>query len=182
MHRAGRAARRILEDAREAIAARFGASPAATVFTSGGTEADALAVHALTAAIGPGARVITGATEHDAVRAAAPEAAVLPVDAEGVADLDALETLLTAGGPALVCLMLANNETGAIQPIAAAAAICRRHGAYAACRRGAGRRADGGRSGRAGRRHAGGVIAQVGRSAGCRRAAAGAATGIDRAR
>ncbi len=125
VHRAGRAARRVLEEAREAVAARFGAAPAATVFTSGGTEADALAVHAL----GAGRRVIAGATEHDAVRAAAADAAILPVDGDGVADLAALEELLAGSGPALVCLMLANNETGVVQPVAAAAAICRRHGA-----------------------------------------------------
>ncbi|MBS0561885.1 MAG: aminotransferase class V-fold PLP-dependent enzyme [Proteobacteria bacterium] len=129
VHAAGRAARRVLEDAREAVAARFGAAPANVVFTSGGTEADALAIHALRAVLGPGARTIAGATEHDAVRAAAPDAAVLPVDADGIADLDALDSMLAGDGPALVCLMLANNETGAIQPVAAAAEICRRHGA-----------------------------------------------------
>jgi cysteine desulfurase len=95
------------------------------VFTSGGTEADALAIHAL----GRGRRLIVGATEHDAVRSAAPEAALLPVDHDGAARLDVLAALLADGPPALVCLMLANNETGAIQPIAEAAAICRRHGA-----------------------------------------------------
>ena len=124
VHAAGRAARRVLEDARTAIAAAFGAEPAGVVFTSGGTEADAMAV----ACLGRGRRVIVGATEHDAVRAAAPDALVLPVDQDGVASLDALERLL-ASGPALVCLMLANNETGTIQPVAAAAALCRKHGA-----------------------------------------------------
>jgi cysteine desulfurase len=127
VHAAGRAARRVLEDAREAVAARFGATPAGTVFTSGATEADALAVHALA---GPGGgRVIASAIEHDAIRAAAPVAAVLPVDGDGVADLAALEAMLAAGGTALVCLMLANNETGVIQPVREAAALCRRHGA-----------------------------------------------------
>jgi cysteine desulfurase len=94
------------------------------VFTSGGTEADALALHAL----GRDRRLIVGATEHDAVRAAAPGSEVLPVDSDGVADLDALARLLK-DGPALVCLMLANNETGTIQPIAEAAALCRAAGA-----------------------------------------------------
>lgn len=121
IHAAGRAARRLLEDAREAVAARCGVRPEAVVFTSGGTEADTLAIHAL----GRGRRLIVGATEHDAVRAFASDAETLPVDTQGVADLDALERLL-AGGPALVCLMLANNETGTIQPIAAAAALCHR--------------------------------------------------------
>jgi len=125
VHAAGRAARRTLEDAREVIAARFGGRPAGLVFTSGGTEADALAVHGL----GGGRRVIVGATEHAAILAAAPDAAVLPVDRDGLADLAALERLLATGPPALVCLMLANNETGTIQPVADAAALCRRHGA-----------------------------------------------------
>ena len=125
VHAAGRAARRQLEEAREAIAARFGGGPAGLVFTSGGTEADTLAVHGL----GRGRRLIVGATEHDAVRAAAPEAAFLPVDNNGVADLDLLARLL-AEAPALVCLMLANNETGTIQPVAAAAALCRAAGAW----------------------------------------------------
>ncbi len=122
VHAAGRSARKILEDARESLAVRFGALPQNLVFTSGGTEADALAIHAL----GAGRRVIAGATEHDAVRSAAPDAGILRVDRDGLADLAALG----AGPPALVCLMLANNETGTIQPIADAAELCRRHGAW----------------------------------------------------
>ncbi|MEJ1977779.1 MAG: aminotransferase class V-fold PLP-dependent enzyme [Acetobacteraceae bacterium] len=124
VHAAGRQARRVLEDARERLAARFGAAPADLVFTSGGTEADALAIHAL----GQGRRLLISATEHDAVRAARADAAIIPVDQDGVVDLDALAAAL-AGPPALVCLMLANNETGTVQPVAAAAALCRRHGA-----------------------------------------------------
>ncbi len=120
VHADGRAARRVLEDARETVAARLGGRPADLVFTSGGTEADALAIHALR----DGRRVIVGATEHDAVRAAAPDAAILPVDRNGSADLAALARLLD-GGPALVCLMLANNETGTIQDIASTSALCR---------------------------------------------------------
>jgi cysteine desulfurase len=125
VHAGGRAARRLLEDAREKIAASFGARDQDVVFTSGGTEADALAVHAL----GAGRRIIVGATEHDAIRAAVRDAAVLPVDRHGVADLSFLQDWLRAGPPALVCLMLANNETGTIQPIAEAAALCRASGA-----------------------------------------------------
>ena len=124
VHAAGRAARRLLESARESLAARFGARPADLVFTSGGTEADALAVHGL----GTSRRIILGATEHDALRAAAPDAIILPVDRQGRADLDRL-AILVAEGAALVCLMHANNETGVLHPIAEAAAICRRHGA-----------------------------------------------------
>ncbi|MGI4952596.1 MAG: cysteine desulfurase family protein [Janthinobacterium lividum] len=124
IHGAGRAARRVLEDARAAVAQRYGVAAGSVVFTSGGTEANALAIHSLRA----GRRVIVGATEHDAVLAAAPDANVLPVDAAGVADLAVLAGLL-AQGPALVCLMLANNETGTLQPVGAAAALCRQHGA-----------------------------------------------------
>jgi cysteine desulfurase len=123
IHGPGRWARRLLEQSRAAIAARFGAPPDGVVFTSGGTEADALAI----AALGAGRRLIVGATEHDAIRAGASGAAVLPVDRDGVADLDALERLLRERPPALLCLMLANNETGTIQPIAEAARLCRRH-------------------------------------------------------
>jgi cysteine desulfurase len=125
VHAPGRAARRILEDAREAVAARWAARPADVVFTSGGTEANALAI----AALGAGRRIIIGATEHDAVREAAPGATILPVDPEGRADLDALARTLAEGGPALVCLMAANNETGVLHPLDQAAALCRRHGA-----------------------------------------------------
>jgi cysteine desulfurase len=124
VHAAGRAARRLLEDARATIAVRFGAAMEDVVFTSGGTEANALAV----AGLSPGRRVIIGATEHDAVRAAASNAETLPVDCDGVADLDALARMLS-GAPALVCLMLANNETGTLQPVAAAAALCRERAA-----------------------------------------------------
>jgi cysteine desulfurase len=93
VHQAGRAARRLLEQARESLAARFGAAPAELVFTSGGTEANALAIHGL----GAGRRLIHGATEHDAVRAAAAGASVLPVDRQGIADLTALAALLRDG-------------------------------------------------------------------------------------
>ena len=124
VHAAGRTARALLERSRRTLAARFGAEPGGIVFTSGGTEANALAI----AALGAGRRLIASAVEHDAVRAAAPGAEILPVDPDGVADLAALERLLS-GGPALVCLMLANNETGTIQPVAEAARLCRRAGA-----------------------------------------------------
>jgi cysteine desulfurase len=103
VHAAGRGARRRLEEARESIAERFGGRPSDLVFTSGGTEADVLAVHAL----GAGRRLIVGATEHDAVRSATRGAAVL----------------------ALVCLMLANNETGTMQPMTEAGRLCRQAGA-----------------------------------------------------
>ncbi len=125
VHADGRRARRLLEDAREAIAQRFGGEAGRLVFTSGGTEANALAIHGL----GQSRRIVVGATEHDAVRAASPEADILPVDRCGLPDLAFLERNLAQKGPALVCLMLANNETGVLQPIASVAGLCRRNGA-----------------------------------------------------
>ncbi|MBW8268679.1 cysteine desulfurase family protein [Caldovatus aquaticus] len=132
VHAAGRAARRLLETAREQVAARFGARPAGVVFTAGGTEANALALHGL----GAGRRLLVGATEHPSVwaaaRAVAGEAVVtVPVRSDGQADLEALAALLArpAAPPALVCLMAANNETGVLHPLAEAAALCRAHGA-----------------------------------------------------
>jgi cysteine desulfurase len=126
VHAEGRAARRVLEEAREAIAARFGARGRDVVFTSGGTEANALAIRGLAA----GRRVLVGATEHPAVLAAAGSAAeMLPVLADGTLDLAALEAALKAAGPALVAVMAANNETGVLHPIEAIAELCRQHGA-----------------------------------------------------
>jgi cysteine desulfurase len=125
VHAEGRAARRLLEDARAAIARRFGARPQDVVFTAGGTEANALAVQGLSA----GRRILVGATEHPAVLRAAPDATLLPVLPDGTIDLGALDAALAGGPPALVCLMAANNETGVLHPIAEAAALCRAHGA-----------------------------------------------------
>lgn len=127
VHADGRAARRLLERARARVAAAVGAARASdVVFASGGTEADALGVHAL----GAGRRVLVGATEHAAVLAAAgPGAARLRVRRDGTADLDALDAALADGPPALVCLMMANNETGVLHPVVEAGAICRARGA-----------------------------------------------------
>ncbi|WP_027284048.1 cysteine desulfurase family protein [Rubritepida flocculans] len=122
VHAAGRAARALLERARAALARL---APGEAVFTSGGTEANALALHAL----GQGRRVLVGATEHAAVRAAAPEAALLPVHADGTLALEALEAALRTGPPALVCAMAANNETGVRHPMGEIAALCAAHGA-----------------------------------------------------
>lgn len=125
VHGGGRAARRVIEAARRAVATRFGVGQGDIVFTSGGTEANALAIHGL----GAGRRILAGATEHPAVLAAAPGAEILPVLADGTLDLAMLEAALNQGGPALVCVMAANNETGVLHPLAEVAALCRAHGA-----------------------------------------------------
>ena len=128
VHRHGRLARRLLEDAREQVARLAGADPAQVVLTSGATEANNLAL------AGPAAaHRLASAVEHDSVLAAAPLETV-PVDRHGVIDLEALAARLAAAPrPALLSLMLANNETGVLQPVAAAAAVARRHGALVHC-------------------------------------------------
>jgi cysteine desulfurase len=122
VHAAGRAARADLERAREAVAALVGVVPGSVTFTSGGTEASALAIESAVAARFD--RILLGATEHDAVWEAAHAAGlpveIWPVDEDGVADLTWLDAALARPGRALVCLMLANNETGVIQPVAQA--------------------------------------------------------------
>ncbi len=117
VHGAGRAANGLVERARDAIAGFAGCAPDAVVFTSGGTEALALALH------GSGsARCIVSAVEHSAVLATRRNTILVPVGGDGVIDLVALAELL-ATGPALVGVQHANNETGVIQPIAEIAAL-----------------------------------------------------------
>ena len=123
-HRAGRAARACLEAARERLASLFGADADELVFTSGGTEANVLALHAT------GRTILAGATEHECVFAAAAGIRRVAVGEDGTVRLDLLEQMLGQCGPALVCLMLANNETGVLHPVQAAARLCRRHRAW----------------------------------------------------
>jgi cysteine desulfurase len=134
VHAAGRRARASVEDARLDVAALVGADASDVIFTSGGTEANALA---LTSAASWTSRLIIGATEHDAVAANAAATGlavdIWPVDAKGVADLDWLERRLaglSGSERPLVALMLANNETGVIQPVAQAAALVRAAGGW----------------------------------------------------
>lgn len=129
LHRGGRASRRMLEGARRSVAALVGAAPETVVFTSGGTEANHLAL------LGAGReRVLVSAVEHSSVLGAVPGAERIPVDGRGVLRLDALEDLLRGDGrPALVSVMVANNETGVVEPVREAAAIARRHGALFHC-------------------------------------------------
>jgi len=120
VHAAGRAARHVVETAREQVAALVGVAARDVVFTSGGTEANMMA---LSPSLGE--TLLVSAIEHPSVRSGGRFAAVeeIPVTAAGVIDLAALERHLAGRSRPLVSLMLANNETGVIQPIAAAAAI-----------------------------------------------------------
>lgn len=137
VHAEGRAARALIEKARGEVARLAGARPAGVIFTSGGTEAARMAFYAAKAAQGV-TRLIVSAVEHEAVRASAEASGLpvetLPVDGEGRADLAALRDWLAGGeGKALVALMLANNETGVIEPVAEAARIAHEAGALVLC-------------------------------------------------
>ncbi len=129
VHGAGRAARRIVEHAREQVAALMGAAPEEVIFTSGGTEANALALRgAVEGAAEAGERItrlFVSAIEHDSVLATAAALAermpglrleTIPVTADGVIDL-ARTSLREGKGRALVAVMAANNETGVVQPV-----------------------------------------------------------------
>ena len=131
LHGSGRRARRAVEDGREMIAAAAGAHPSEVIFTSGGTEADNLAVKGLywarRAENPERTRILCSAVEHHAVldtvewlqRHEQAEVYWLPVDARGVVDLDALRSELGRNPEsiALVTVMWANNEVGTIQPV-----------------------------------------------------------------
>src|SRR5436309_15599144 len=124
VHGEGRAARHLIEQAREQVAALVGAAPRNVVFTSGGTEANMSALVPTAARD----RLLVSAIEHPSVlaggRFAAESVERLPVTGRGEVDLDALEARMAAlAGPALVSLMLANNETGVVQPVVHAASL-----------------------------------------------------------
>jgi len=132
VHAAGRAARAVVEAARVDVARLVGAKAGSVTFVSGGTEANALAIES---AVQAGVeRIIVGATEHDAVlenaRARGLPLEIWPVDQSGVADLAWLADSLQGARRTLVCLMLANNETGVIQPVAEAAELVRDAGGW----------------------------------------------------
>lgn len=127
VHAEGRAARKLLDDCREALAFSLGCLPQMITFTASGTEANNMALR------GAGAeRILVSAVEHPSVLAAArvsgKQVDVIPVDSQGRVDLAALEVLLK-GPNVLVSVMLANNETGVVQPIADVVALARKAGA-----------------------------------------------------
>lgn len=123
VHAEGRQARRLVEDARLSISAAIGTLPRNLVFTSGGTEANVLALTpGVRRGFGPPVeRLAVSAIEHASVLAGgrfpADAIASVGVSRSGVVDLDSLRATLKSGPPALVSVMLANNETGALQPV-----------------------------------------------------------------
>ncbi len=135
LHWAGRDARRVLENAREHIAAAIHAEPGSIVFTSGGTEADNMAVQGVLRQSAPG-KIVTTAIEHPAVlqpllrwnddmhRAQDWQLVQVRPEADGQVRAEAMMEHID-GDTRLVCMMLANNETGVIQPVQQVAAHCR---------------------------------------------------------
>ncbi|WP_342730242.1 cysteine desulfurase family protein [Bradyrhizobium sp. B117] len=134
VHAEGREARRLVEEARAALAAATGALPRNVVFTSAGTEANALALSPglRGPSGGPVERLLVSSIEHASVLAGgrfpADRIGQIRVTRSGVIDLDHLKALLGDGPPALVSIMAANNETGAVQPVTEAARIVREVG------------------------------------------------------
>ena len=132
VHASGRAARKIVDHARRTIADLLGGDPERVIFTSGGTEANNLALNGL-----EDVTVFTSAVEHPSVIEARSDAKRIPVDGDGVIDLTALEAMLKdasqKGEKVLVSVMLANNETGVIQPVAKVALLAREYGAKVHC-------------------------------------------------
>jgi len=142
LHASGRAARRVVEESREQVAAALGARPSEVVWTSGGTEADNLAVKGMfwsrRTQDPRRRRVLVSAVEHHAVldpafwmaEHAGAELVLLPVDADGVLEVEALRDELERHGEqaALISVMWANNEVGAVQPLDDVVALARRYG------------------------------------------------------
>jgi len=140
VHAEGRAARARIEAARTAVAALVGGDPRYVTFTSGGTEANDTVLTqdwTLNGKTAPAEVLLVGATEHPSVTAGGdfpPDVVrTIPVDREGIVDLVVLERLVAEaaaqGKRALVSVMLANNETGAIQPVRQVAEIAHKHAA-----------------------------------------------------
>jgi len=133
LHNDGRRARRVVEESREQIAEVFGARPSEVIFTSGGTEADNLAIKGLYWMRSGRPRVLTTGVEHHAVldsvmwlsRAQGAAVDWLPVDGSGVVLPETLRAAIESATDdvALVSVMWANNEVGAVQPIAALASV-----------------------------------------------------------
>jgi len=125
-HRFGREAKKHLEQARKIIADAVSAWPNEVIFTASGTEANVTALRGI-----PGRRILVSAVEHSSV--IRHPSSLIPVTPSGLIDLAALDAMLADGAPALVSVMLANNETGVIQPIHEAGAICKKHHALLHC-------------------------------------------------
>jgi cysteine desulfurase len=131
VHGYGRSARKLVEDARGSLAKFVGASPAEIVLTASATEANHLALQGVSFQGAQPMRLLVSAVEHASLLKQPCGVECLAVTADGVVDLLALEELLAArpDQPTLISVMLANNETGIVQPIAEVVALAKRYGA-----------------------------------------------------
>ena len=139
LHMAGRSSRRVVEESRETIASALGCRPGEVVFTSGGTEADNLAIKGIhwsrAAALGPSPRLISSAVEHHAVLdpldwlqdGDEAEVHLVGVDGTGRLDVDELRAVVAQRPVSLISVMWANNEVGTLQPIDEIVAIAAEH-------------------------------------------------------
>lgn len=128
VHRAGRAARDAVDQTRAALARCLGVGIGQIIFTSGGTEANAIALTQV-----PFEQRYCSGVEHEAVLAWVPQDNILPVDANGVLDLNRAEAVLSGAPPGLVSVMLVNNTLGSVQPVKAIAEIAKSHGHLMHC-------------------------------------------------
>jgi len=128
VHRAGRAARNAIDRVRGQLAQRLDVGTGQVIFTSGGTEANAIALSQVSAEYR-----FASAIEHEAVLSWVPEANYLPIQPNGVVDLEAAEALLASAEPGLVSVMLVNNVIGTIQPVEEIAQIAKRYGHSVHC-------------------------------------------------
>ena len=135
IHAMGRKARSLVESAREIIANSMQVKPSQIVFTSGGTEANNLALKGFEQ---HGARLFISAIEHESVAHATSNATIISVDSNGIIDLAALDSLLAHersqhSEKILIAIMLANNETGVIQPISEIVSMATQYNANVHC-------------------------------------------------
>ena len=136
-HSFGRNAKALLETSRRTVAKHINCAPSEIIFTSGGTEADNMAIHSAVTQLGV-KRIITSAIEHHAVGHTADaislhekiELVLVNLDSKGNVDLAHLESLLKENKPTLVSLMHANNEIATMIPLKKVADLCRQYNAY----------------------------------------------------
>jgi cysteine desulfurase len=128
VHAYGREGRKHIENARKEIAALVNCEPNAVIFNSGATEGNNTVLQYF-----KGRPILVSCIEHPSVLDVVPHSIKIPVTKDGIVDLGALEDLLQKEKPALVSVMMVNNETGIIQPIAAISSLAKQYGAYLHC-------------------------------------------------
>jgi len=138
IHKEGQTARQVIEDARESVARLIGATAREIVFTSGGTESNNAAIFGAVSTLGIH-HIVTSAIEHpsvlapvDELRRRGHEVVLIPPSRDGVVDADAVIAAIR-DDTLLVSVMLANNETGVVQPVAEIARACRERGVHLHC-------------------------------------------------